>query len=82
MNLEKPLVYRPKEAQEKVGASRSTFYAWQDAHSPYCDEEFPKPIVLGGPKARARGYLVAEIEAWLASRPRANGTPWEEGEDK
>lgn len=71
MKTEKPLVYRPQDARKAVGASHSTFYSWQDKLSPYYDQTFPAPIVLGGPKARARGYIVSEIEAWLGSRPRA-----------
>jgi len=71
MTPENPLVYRPQDARKVVGASHSTFYSWQDKLSPYYDQSFPQPIVLGGPKARARGYLVSEIEAWVESRPRA-----------
>ena len=67
MNSPKPLTYRGREVDSLLGISRSTRYAWQDPKSPQHDSSWPLPIKLS---ARSTGYLVNEVEAWLASRPR------------
>ena len=48
---------------ERVGLRRSAIYDMIQR------DEFPKPLRLS---PRARGWLVSEIDAWLASRERAN----------
>lgn len=68
MNTTKPLTYRGREVDSLLGSSRSTRYARQDPKSPQYDSTWPLPIKLS---ARSTGYLVNEIEVWLASRPRA-----------
>lgn len=68
MNTIKPLTYRGKEVDAMFGTSRSARYSWQDPKSPQYDPTWPLPIKLS---ARSTGYLVSELEAWLASRPRA-----------
>lgn len=67
MNSPKPLTYRGREVDSLLSISKSTRYAWQDPKSPQYDPSWPLPIKLS---ARSAGYLVSEIEAWLASRPR------------
>ena len=48
--------------KEAVGLSKSAIYAQIERG------EFPKPIQLA---PRAVGWRIEEIDAWLASRPRA-----------
>ncbi len=72
MNTFKPLTYRGSEVDSLLGISKSTRYTWQDPKSPQYDPTWPVPIKLS---ARSTGYLVSEIEAWLASRPRARSMP-------
>ena len=67
MDSTKPLTYRGREVDEKFGFSKSTRYSMQDPKSPQYDPTWPLPVKLS---ARSTGYLVNEIEAWLASRPR------------
>jgi len=67
MGTSKPLTYRGREVDSLLGISKSTRYARQDPNSPQFDPTWPLPIRLS---ARSTGYLVIEIEAWLASRPR------------
>ncbi|SEB94839.1 transcriptional regulator, AlpA family [Paraburkholderia caballeronis] len=52
-----------------TGLGRSSIYAKGDPRSPQYDSQFPRPIALGG---RARGWLVEELETWLANRPRGS----------
>lgn len=35
------------------------------------DGSFPAPIRLGGPRSRAVGWLRADVEDWIHSRPEA-----------
>lgn len=58
---------RLPELKLLTGLGRSTIYARLDPKNRGYDCEFPRPIALGG---RARGWHLAEVEAWLASRPR------------
>ncbi len=67
MNSIKPLTYRGVELDKLLGISKSTRHAWQDPKSPHYDSSWPVPIKLS---SRSVGYLVTEVEAWLASRPR------------
>lgn len=67
MRTTKPLTYRGSEVDALLGISKSTRYARQDPKSPQYDATWPLPIKLS---ARSTGYLVSEIEEWLASRPR------------
>lgn len=60
-------IVRLPEVQRMTGLGRSSVYMRLDSRSPYFDASFPCPIELGG---RARGWLVAEVEAWIESRPR------------
>jgi len=64
----KPLMYRGGVVDTLLGTSKSSRHAWQDPKSPQYDASWPLPIKLS---ARSVGYLVNEIEAWVASRPRA-----------
>ena len=52
-------VLRRRAVQAITGLSRSTIYAKMGAGT------FPSPIRLG---ARSVGWLVEEIEAWIAAR--------------
>lgn len=76
-NTQKRLTYRGREVDGLLGVSRSARYTWQDPNSPQFDPTWPLPIRLS---ARSVGYPVAEVEAWLAARPRTRHT--EQQEDK
>jgi prophage regulatory protein len=71
-----PLTYRGKEVDAILGISKSTRYSWQDVNSPQYDPTWPVPIKLS---ARSTGYIVQEVEAWLASRPRNRAIKQAEG---
>ena len=55
---------RREEVETRVGLARTTIYRKMREGS------FPTPIQVG---ARAVRWPASEIEAWLASRPRATG---------
>lgn len=67
MDTTKPLTYRGRVVDKTLGFSKSTRYGLQDPKSPQYDPTWPLPVKLS---ARSTGYLVSEIETWLASRPR------------
>jgi prophage regulatory protein len=77
MDTIKKLTYKGREVDSLLGIGRSTRYSWQDPKSPQYDPTWPLPIKLS---ARSTGYLVHEVEAWLASRPRARLTKKTEGQ--
>lgn len=52
-------ILRRKAVEKRVSLSKSAIY------ERIADEQFPKPINLGG---RAVGWIEAEIDAWLADR--------------
>ena len=52
------------EVEERTGLARTTIYRKMREGS------FPEPIQVG---ARAVRWPASEIDAWLASRPRATG---------
>lgn len=55
-----PAVWRLRDVLRRVGVSRSTLYRYVHV------ERFPPPVRLG---PNCVGWRVAEVEAWLASRP-------------
>lgn len=55
-------ILRTAEAARKLGLGRTSFYSLLK------EGDFPRPITLS---TRARGYSEHELDAWLASRPRA-----------
>lgn len=55
-------VLRAGEAARKLGVGRTAFYELRRS------EGFPTPIILS---ASSRGYSERELDAWIASRPRA-----------
>ena len=55
---------RRAEVEERTGLARTTIYRKMREGS------FPEPIQVG---VRAVRWSSTEIEAWLASRPRATG---------
>ena len=57
------LLRRP-EIEQRCGLARSTIYRLMD------EDRFPRPIRVG-PKAVR--WLESDIDAWVASRPRAAG---------
>lgn len=60
-------VLRLKRVKEKTGISGSSIYNKLNSRSKYYDKTFPKPIRLG---ASSVGWLEADVDAWLASRPQ------------
>ncbi|BBB66546.1 hypothetical protein UNDYM_2293 [Undibacterium sp. YM2] len=61
-------VLRLPKLKKKLELSASSVYNKLDTNSKYFDESFPKPIRLGG---KAVGWIEAEVDSWLESRPRA-----------
>ena len=55
---------RREEVETRCGIARTTIYRLMRCG------QFPEPIKVG---ARAVRWSSTEIEAWLASRPRATG---------
>ena len=55
---------RLSEVQTRCGLSRSTLYRWMRQQC------FPQPLQIGPRSVR---WPEAEIQAWLASRPRVSG---------
>ena len=55
---------RLSEVQARCGLSRSSLYRKMR------DRSFPEPLKVG---VRAVRWRESEIEAWLATRPRATG---------
>ena len=70
LDIPKPpqLTYRGCEVDALLGISRSTRYAMQDPKAAQYDPTWPLPVKLS---SRVNGYLVAEVQSWLAARPRA-----------
>lgn len=62
-------IIRPGRLQEKLDLGKGTIANLRDPKSPQFDPTFPLAISLG---ARAIGWIEAEIDEWLASRPRVN----------
>lgn len=62
----RPLALSPEETAQVVGLSLSLVQQLTQAG------EFPKPRQLS---ARRVGYLLAEVEEWLASRPVSSCLP-------
>lgn len=59
---QQPIIVRRTQVPAIVGLSKSTIDRLRKAG------DFPAPILLG---QQALGFLRSEIEAWLATRPRA-----------
>lgn len=76
MGTIRALTYRGREVDSLLGISKSTRYAMQDPKSGQFDPTWPLPIKLS---TRSIGYLVSEVEIWLASRPRARSIQSMEG---
>jgi len=57
-------IIRLKELMLITGLSRSTIYDKQNHTSKRFDPSFPQKIQLG---ARAVGWLLADVQAWLSS---------------
>jgi len=66
VNVNKPLIYRGAQVDALLGISKSTRYARQNPNSKQYDPSWPLPVKLS---ERSTGYLVSEIETWLAARP-------------
>lgn len=60
-------ILRMPQLTKKTGASRSSVYEWLNPKSPRFDPTFPVPVKLSGASI---GWIEAEVDAWLASRPR------------
>lgn len=58
-------IVRISKSPDFVGYSVSHIYNLLDPNSQYFDPTFPKPVKIG---ARARGFRLSELEAWVVSR--------------
>lgn len=70
-------ILRLKQVTARTGLSRSAIYDKLNTKSPRHDPTFPIQVRLG---SDAVGWHSYEIEAWLASRPRARLTKKTEGQ--
>lgn len=62
-------ILRMKQLAERTGLSRTTLNELMNPHSRYFDPTFAPKIRLS---SRAVGYYEADVEAWLASRAKAD----------
>ncbi|PUA19562.1 AlpA family transcriptional regulator [Glaciimonas sp. PCH181] len=69
-------ILRKRQLCQRIGLSSAQIYAMLDTNSPSHDPTFPCQIRLG---ASAVGWFEHEVEAWLASRPRARAFPQQGG---
>jgi prophage regulatory protein len=63
-------ILRRKQAEARIGLSRSTIYGklkFNPKRPNEFDPTFPKPIKLG-PGAKAIGFIESEINAWLSAQ--------------
>lgn len=70
-------ILRRKQAEARIGLSRSTIYGkikFNPKRPTEYDPTFPKPIRLG-PGAKAVGFIESEINAWLAAQVEASRKP-------
>ncbi|WP_447774066.1 helix-turn-helix transcriptional regulator [Variovorax boronicumulans] len=68
MSTVKPSHMSGAQIDAWLGIGKSTRYSWQDPKSPYHDPTWPLAIKLG---TRRATYVLSEVEAWLAGRPRS-----------
>ena len=52
-------ILRRSEVLHKIGISKTTLQTLMDAG------QFPKPVKLGGPDARAVGWVDSEVQDWI-----------------
>jgi len=64
-------ILRKPKVCERIACSPSSLHNKISPKSKYFDSTFPKPIRLG---ANSVGWIEGEIDAWLQSRERVNGT--------
>jgi predicted DNA-binding transcriptional regulator AlpA len=61
---------RKKELIKRVGVDPSTLWQWMR------DGQFPRPRILNpGSRREIVGWIEADIEEWLATRPQRLATP-------
>jgi len=63
-------VLRKKALAKKLSCSESTIDNRLNPSSPWHDETFPRPVLLGagGTRSSAKGWLEYVIDEWLESR--------------
>jgi predicted DNA-binding transcriptional regulator AlpA len=64
-------ILRRHEVETRTKLSRVTL--WRRSRDP--DDDFPPPVRLGSIGSNAIGWHEAEIENWIASRPRVSWAP-------
>ena len=62
-NEMKMQIVRYRDLEYRLGVDRVTIWRWTKTNP-----TFPKPIRLGNSKNSALGFLVEEIEAWVAQQ--------------
>ena len=60
-------IIRPAQIKQVVGIGHTLAYAKLDTKSPYYDPSWPRPVRLS---ARAVGWRLDEIQAWLDAQAR------------
>jgi prophage regulatory protein len=71
----KPKLLRRQDVEHRVGISRSTLYDKMNPKNAGHDPHFPLPIRIGATSVR---WIEAEVDAWIASRPRTRSIIEEE----
>ncbi len=61
-------IIRPAQIKQVVGIGRTLAYEKANPKSPYYDPTWPRPVKLS---ARAVGWKLAELQAWLDAQERA-----------
>ena len=61
-------ILRMKDLQARIGLSRAAIYYFLDKSGSRYDPSFPRPVKLS---SHSIGFYDFEVDAWLASRPRA-----------
>ena len=62
-------ILRMKDLQKRIGLSRAAIYYFLYKSGSRHDPNFPRPVKLS---SHAIGFYDFEVDAWLASRPRAS----------
>jgi prophage regulatory protein len=66
------VLLRCVEVQQRTGLSRSSLYARMNPSDPAYDSSFPLPVNVSAKSSGVSNRWIAhELDAWIASRPRA-----------
>lgn len=70
------VLLRCVEVQWRTALSRSSVYARMNPSEPAYDSSFPLPVnVSANGRCVSNRWIAHEVDAWIASRPRARTIP-------